>query len=96
MRNRHLPRLCDSCQAPMAGQEATCWRCGTDWAADDETWMAADHAPRAALRLIRGGAVTDGAEVPQLGVDALAASIAVALPEARAVALGRIDGDGGR
>ena len=25
---RHIPRLCASCEAPMARQEATCWRCG--------------------------------------------------------------------
>jgi hypothetical protein len=32
MRNRHLPRLCRSCQAPMAGQEDSCWSCGAQWA----------------------------------------------------------------
>jgi predicted amidophosphoribosyltransferase len=50
MRNRHFPRLCGSCQAPMGRQEDTCWRCGTRWAAEDE--------PRAALRVIPGGAST--------------------------------------
>jgi hypothetical protein len=28
MRNRHFPRLCRSCDAPMARREDTCWRCG--------------------------------------------------------------------
>jgi hypothetical protein len=28
MRNRHIPRICDTCQAPMACQEDACWRCG--------------------------------------------------------------------
>jgi hypothetical protein len=28
MSNRHFPRLCRSCDAPMARQEDTCWRCG--------------------------------------------------------------------
>ncbi len=34
MRNRHFPRLCTSCQAPMARQEAACWSCGAVWAED--------------------------------------------------------------
>jgi hypothetical protein len=48
MRQRHIPRLCRSCRAPMARQEATCWRCGVEWASEAE--------PRNALRLIHGGA----------------------------------------
>jgi hypothetical protein len=48
MRERHFPRLCSSCQAPMARQEHTCWRCGARWAPED--------AP--ALRVIAGGAST--------------------------------------
>jgi hypothetical protein len=31
MRGRHFPRLCRSCDAPMAGQEDSCWRCGAAW-----------------------------------------------------------------
>jgi predicted amidophosphoribosyltransferase len=31
MRNRHFPRLCRTCQAPMARQLDTCWRCGAQW-----------------------------------------------------------------
>jgi hypothetical protein len=31
MRDRHVPRLCPSCRAPMARQEALCWKCGADW-----------------------------------------------------------------
>lgn len=27
MRNRHLPRLCTTCGAPMTSQEDTCWQC---------------------------------------------------------------------
>jgi predicted amidophosphoribosyltransferase len=34
MRDRHLPRLCRSCEAPMARQEDTCWRCGAEWVPD--------------------------------------------------------------
>ena len=31
MRERHLPRLCCSCNAPMARQEDTCWSCEATW-----------------------------------------------------------------
>jgi hypothetical protein len=31
MRDRHVPRLCPSCRAPMARQEDLCWKCGADW-----------------------------------------------------------------
>jgi hypothetical protein len=48
MRDRHLPRICRSCRAPMAREEDTCWRCGTRWASEDE--------PRTTLKLIVGGA----------------------------------------
>lgn len=33
MRDRHLPRLCRSCHAPMARQEGSCWHCGAAWTA---------------------------------------------------------------
>jgi hypothetical protein len=47
MRNRHFPRLCRSCEAPMARQEDTCWNCGAPW--DSRL------ATRNALRVIPGG-----------------------------------------
>jgi hypothetical protein len=50
MRNRHLPRLCRNCLAPMAGQDDRCWRCGVEWAPEE--------GPRTTLRLIRGDAPT--------------------------------------
>jgi hypothetical protein len=31
MRDRHLPRLCRSCDAPLARQEDTCWSCEAAW-----------------------------------------------------------------
>jgi predicted amidophosphoribosyltransferase len=34
MRDRHFPRLCRSCDRPMARQEDTCWRCGAQWASE--------------------------------------------------------------
>jgi hypothetical protein len=55
MRDRHFPRVCGSCRAPMARQENMCWRCGTSWASEDE--------PRTRLTLIAGGAVADPAPV---------------------------------
>jgi hypothetical protein len=48
MRDRHIPRVCRSCKAPMARQEDTCWRCGTQWASEEE--------PRTTLKLVAGGA----------------------------------------
>jgi hypothetical protein len=51
MRNRHIPRLCRSCQAPMASDEDACWRCGVQWAAEDE--------PRTTLRLVSAGAPSE-------------------------------------
>ena len=47
MRQRHVPRLCQSCRGPMARQTETCWRCGTQWASEDDT--------RIRLRVIPGG-----------------------------------------
>ena len=43
MRNRHMARVCRTCQAPMASGEDTCWRCGAVWAEDP---------PAATLRLV--------------------------------------------
>ena len=51
MRDRHLPRLCGHCRAPMARQEDVCWRCGTQWASEDR--------PRTALQVIDGGAAQE-------------------------------------
>jgi hypothetical protein len=35
MNNRHRPRLCRSCQAPMARQEDACWKCGASAGPDE-------------------------------------------------------------
>jgi hypothetical protein len=51
MRNRHFPRLCRHCDAPMARQDDVCWRCGTPWASED--------TPRTALEVLPGGAPDD-------------------------------------
>jgi predicted amidophosphoribosyltransferase len=34
MRDRHIPRLCRSCTAPMVRQQDACWRCGAEWATE--------------------------------------------------------------
>ncbi|MGZ6565644.1 MAG: hypothetical protein ACXVH1_40030 [Solirubrobacteraceae bacterium] len=51
MRERHFPRLCRSCDAPMARQEDTCWSCEAAWdyrSARRSGWRAipAGHAAR--------------------------------------------------
>ena|SRR5215218_10150394 len=56
MRERHFPRLCRSCRAPMARQEDACWRCGAPWASGD--------APRTTLQVIAGGMATHVAGAP--------------------------------
>jgi hypothetical protein len=58
--DRHLPRVCRSCRAPMARQEATCWRCGTQWASEDR--------PRTTLKLIVGGAQAEDGLRPAIAV----------------------------
>ena len=51
MRNRHFPRVCQACTAPMEAQEDTCWRCGASWTSEPQA-----AKPQAALRVIDGGA----------------------------------------
>ena len=66
MRERHFPRVCRSCSAPMACQEDTCWRCGTQWASED--------GPRTTLKVIAGGAQADDRPEPAIAVAASAAT----------------------
>jgi len=75
MRDRHFPRLCRSCQAPMGRQDDACWRCGTPWADEDE--------PRTALRVIPGGASTHSAGAARAGIVATVASDEPAATQAR-------------
>jgi hypothetical protein len=78
MRDRHFPRLCRSCRAPMARQEDTCWSCEAIW----------DYrsARRNAQRVIFGGHASrpDHRDQPP--------ALAV-IGDARAVAQGRPDVD---
>ena len=79
MRDRHFARVCRSCQAPMARQEDSCWRCGARWASKD--------APRTTLRLIAGGAPMHVTAAPH-------PRIAVAVADnARAASEARLDAD---
>src|SRR5215216_203672 len=57
MRNRHLPRLCRDCQAPMAGHEDACWRCGAQWTFEE--------TPRTTLRLIPAATPAQPEHVPE-------------------------------
>jgi hypothetical protein len=59
----------------MGRQEDACWRCGTQWAAEDE--------PRTALRVIPGGASTHGADAAEPGIVAMVSSHERAATQAR-------------
>ena len=67
MRQRHIPRLCRSCRAPMARPEDSCRRCGVQWASEAE--------PRNDRRMSSGGASGDeGTRNPLLRVRPLSNS----------------------
>jgi len=42
MRDRHIPRLCRACTAPIARQQGACWRCGVEWSTTAPSRPAAD------------------------------------------------------
>lgn len=48
IRERHFPRLCRACQAPMAVQEDNCWRCGAAWDSSHSAEVA-NHVPEPAV-----------------------------------------------
>jgi hypothetical protein len=75
MRDRHFPRACRSCQAPMARQESMCRHCGAQWASED--------APPTRLHAITGGALTQGAGEPRPGVLVAVAGAARAATDER-------------
>ena len=55
MRDRHFPRLCRSCQAPRAGQEDDCWRCGAPWVMDGgRSPSRSSRAPAAPAHVANG------------------------------------------
>ena len=68
MRERHFPRVCRSCHAPMARQKDACWRCGTEWASED--------APTTTLKVIPGGARAARRAEPAIAVAASDARLA--------------------
>jgi hypothetical protein len=75
MHDRHLPRLCRTCNAPMAGQEDSCWKCGAAW--DDRL------APRNPVHVIRGDAAEhpDGGEQPLIPATVATEALALAQPQ---------------
>ena len=77
MRERHFPRLCRSCRAPMARQEDSCWQCGAPWAFAD--------TPRTTLHVIAGGVPTHVATGPDPRV--------AAADDARAATDARLDAE---
>ena len=52
MRDRHIPRLCRTCDAQMGRQQDSCWRCGVRWDGSAVVAKAAGAAPPAARALI--------------------------------------------
>jgi len=79
VRNRHVPRLCRNCAAPMAGDEDTCWRCGVEW--------AIEGAPPTTLRLIPSAAPDLTGEAERwineggsFGPEMLAEAVALEIP----------------
>ena len=68
MRNRHTPRLCGNCAAPMAGHDDRCWRCGVEW--------APEAGPPTTLRLVPAAAPLPAEPLPVHGI-ALAAAAPV-------------------
>jgi predicted amidophosphoribosyltransferase len=49
VRERHFPRLCQACQAPMAVQEDSCWACGAIWDSSRVAKHAEDQLPDRAV-----------------------------------------------
>ncbi len=86
MRERHFPRLCHSCQAPLARQEETCWSCSTPWTVTDTVrprLTVIPGGPPAAIRDRRALTqarmdmdrwVTEGGSVPSEAAAALGAT----------------------
>jgi predicted amidophosphoribosyltransferase len=70
MRERHFPRVCRSCRAPMARQEHTCWRCGARWVSEEAPTLRviAGGTPMHADRWVSdGGSVADQPAAVALG-----------------------------
>jgi hypothetical protein len=50
MRDRHVPRLCRSCTAPMGRQQDACWSCGAEWSTPAPSRREADPVASDLLR----------------------------------------------
>jgi hypothetical protein len=78
MRDRHYPRLCRSCDAPMARQDDTCWSC-------EAAWDYRRSARRHAHRVIPGG----HASLPASGDQPSAPAVIREAPAAAQARFGR-------
>jgi predicted amidophosphoribosyltransferase len=66
MRDRHIPRLCRSCTAPMGRQQDACWRCGAEWSTPAELNREGDPPAPEVHRVAARARVTAG---PRAGKD---------------------------
>jgi hypothetical protein len=78
MRGRHFPRLCRSCDAPMARQQDFCWSCGAAW-----TERSGDPAPAQPAPSVthNGEAAGPGGDQPPAPVVIGKAAVAHASPD---------------
>jgi hypothetical protein len=76
MRDRHFPRLCRSCEAPMAREEDSCWRCAAAW-----DYRSARQSPSVlvsgghAARLADEGQPSAREDIRDVGVGARVAAV---------------------
>jgi predicted amidophosphoribosyltransferase len=68
MRNRHIPRLCRSCDSPMASEQNSCWSCGAPWQdrSGTDSTLSVSHGDRVARRDDSGAEEPSDRRVPAL------------------------------
>lgn len=71
MRDRHVPRLCRSCDGPMARQADACWRCGTRWATEEEEGATIIRLPVRPMPALLNADVADAPGAWSLAIDRL-------------------------
>ena len=80
MRDRHFPRLCYACQAPLGRQQDACWDCGTEWV---------NEGRRTPLRVLPGGVPTRPAEALKRAIEEYRRPQLVTVPPKRRKARAR-------